>query len=101
LVVKVDFLRYRDNRQLEEIQSFLKCSSARIDLPISTIGLVSKRFLEYCRLLHKKYEFKITQDISCNGGYVVNFDGTTEKNSGVINFVVVDRASIFTDLSNK
>ena len=68
LVVKVGLLRYRDNRQLEEIQSFLKCSSARIDLPISTIGLVSKRFLEYCRLLHKKYEFKITLDINCNGG---------------------------------
>lgn len=93
LVVKVGLLRYRDNRQLQEIQSFLKCSSARIDLPISTIGLVSKRFLEYCRLLHKKYEFKIVQDISCNGGYVANFDGTTEKNSGVINFVVMDSLS--------
>lgn len=90
LVVKVGLLRYRDNRQLEEIQSFLKCSSARIDLPISTIGLVAKRFLEYCKLLHEKYEFKIKNDINSNGGYVAHFDGTTEKMSGVINFVVMD-----------
>lgn len=90
LVVKVGLLRYRDNRQLEEIQSFLKCSSARIDLPISTIGLVAKRFLEYCKWLHEKYEFKIKNDINSNGGYVAHFDGTTEKMSGVINFVVMD-----------
>lgn len=90
LVVKVGLLRYRDNRQLEEIQSFLKCSSARIDLPISTTGLVAKRFLEYCKLLHEKYEFKIKNDINSNGGYVAHFDGTTEKMSGVINFVVMD-----------
>jgi hypothetical protein len=90
LVVKVGLLRYRDNRQLEEIQSFLKCSSARIDLPISTIGLVAKRFLEYCKWLHDKYEFKIKNDINSNGGYVAHFDGTTEKMSGVINFVVMD-----------
>ena len=90
LVVKVGLLRYRDNRQLEEIQSFLKCSSARIDLPISTIGLVAKRFLEYCKLLNEKYEFKIKNDINSNGGYIAHFDGTTEKMSGVINFVVMD-----------
>lgn len=90
LVVKVGLLRYRDNRQLEEIQSFLKCSSAKTDLPISTIGLVAKRFLEYCKLLHEKYEFKIKNDINSNGGYVAHFDGTTEKMSGVINFVVMD-----------
>lgn len=59
-------------------------------MPISTIGLVAKRFLEYCKLLHEKYEFKIKNDINSNGGYVAHFDGTTEKMSGVINFVVMD-----------
>ena len=63
LVVKVGLLRYRDNRQLEEIQSFLKCSSAKINLPLSTIGLIAKRFLKYCKLFHEKYEFKIKTDI--------------------------------------
>ena len=33
------------------------------------------------------------RDINCNGGYVANFDGTTEKNSGAINFVVMDSLS--------
>ena len=93
MVVKVGLLRYRDNRQLEEIQSFLKCSSAKIDLSVSTIGMISKRFLEYCKLFHKKYEYKIKEDIRSNGGYVANFDGTTEKNCGVINFVVIDSLS--------
>jgi len=41
-------------------------------------------------LLHEKYEFKIKNDINSNGGYVANFDGTTEKMSGIINFVVMD-----------
>jgi len=93
LVVKVGLLRYRDHCQLEEIQAFLKCSSARIDLPITTIGIIAKRFLEYCKFLHKKYEYKIKEDIKSNGGYVANFDGTTEKKSGVINFVVMDSLS--------
>ena len=90
MVVKAGLLRYRDNRQLEEIQSFLKCSPAGIDLPVSTIGLIAKRFLEYCKLLHEKYQFKIKDDINSNGGYVAHFDGTTEKMSGVINFAVMD-----------
>lgn len=93
MVVKVGLLRYRDNRQLEEIQSFLKCSPARIDLPVSTIGMISKRFLEYCKLLHKKYEYKIREDISSNGRYVAHYDGTTEKKCGVINFLVMDSLS--------
>ena len=93
MVVKVGLLRYRDNRQLEEIQSLLKCSPAKIDLSASTIGMISKRFLEYCKLLHKKYEHKIKEDINSNGGYVANFDGTTEKGCGVINFVVMDSLS--------
>lgn len=93
MVVKVGLLRYRDNRQLEEIQAFLKCSSAKIDLSISTIGMISKRFLEYCKLLHRKYEYKIKEDMNSKGGYVANFDGTTEKKCGVINFVVMDSLS--------
>lgn len=79
LLVKIGTLRYSDHRQLEEIQVFLKCSSSRIDLPISTIGMISKRFLEFCKLFHKKYEYKIKEDIKCNGGFILNFDGTTEK----------------------
>ena len=93
MMVKVGLLRYRDHRQLEEIQTFLKYSSAKIDLSISTIGMISKRFLEYCKLLHIKYEYKIKEDIGSQGGYVANFDGTTEKNCGKINFVVMDSLS--------
>ncbi len=93
MVVKVGLLRYRDNRQLEEIKAFLNYSSSKIDLPISTIGMISKRFLEYCKLLHQKYEFKIKEDIKSNGGFVANFDGTTEKNSCVIDFAVRDSLS--------
>jgi len=93
MVVKVGLLRYRDNRQLEEIQSFLKCSSAKIDFSLSTIGMIAKRFLEFCKLLHKKYEYKIKEDIRSNGGYVAHYDGTTEKKCGVINFVVMDSLS--------
>lgn len=93
LVVKVGLLRYRDHRQLEEIRAFLRCCPTNIDLPISTIGLISKRFLEYCKLLHEKYEDMIQEDIQANGGYVAHFDGTTEKKSGVLNFVVMDSLS--------
>jgi hypothetical protein len=79
MVVKVGLLRYCDHRQLEEIKTLLKCSSAKIDFPISTIGMISKRFLEYCKLLHRKYEYKIKEDINANGGLVAHYDGTTEK----------------------
>ncbi len=101
MVVKVGLLRYRDNRQLEEVKAFLKCSSSKIDLPISTIGMISKRFLEYCKLFHKKYEYKIKEDIISNGGFVANFDGTTEKNSGVIAFAVRDSLSGHVLISEK
>ena len=47
LVVKIGLLHYRDHRQLEEIKAFLNGSAAKIDLPISTLGAVSRRFLEY------------------------------------------------------
>ena len=93
MVVKVGLLRYCDHRQLEEIKTLLKYSSAKIDFPISTIGMISKRFLEYCKLLHRKYEYKIKKDINANGGLVAHYDGTTEKKSGVINFVVMDSLS--------
>lgn len=93
LMVKIGLLRYREHRQLEEIHAFLKCSSAKIDLPISTIGMISKRFLEYCKLFHQKYEYKIKKDIKANGGAVVHYDGATEKGCGVINFIVKDSLS--------
>lgn len=56
LLVKIGLLRYRDHQQLEEIQSFLKCPSVNISLPISTMGMAAKRFLVYCKYLHKKME---------------------------------------------
>lgn len=93
MVVKVGLLRYRDHLQLEEIKTFLKCSPAKIDFPISTIGVIAKRFLEFCKLFHKKYEYRIIDDINANGGFVAHYDGTTEKMSSVINFVVKDSLS--------
>ena len=93
MVVKVGLLRYRDHLQLDEIKTFLKCSPAKIDFPVSTIGMISKRFLEFCKLFHKKHEYKIKEDINSNGGFVAHYDGTTEKKSGIINFVVKDSLS--------
>ena len=93
MVVKIGLLRYRDHLQLGEIRTFLKCSPAKIDFPISTIGVIAKRFLEFCKLFHKKYEYKIKDDISANGGFIAHYDGTTEKMSSVINFVIKDSLS--------
>lgn len=90
LVVKVGHLRYHDHRQLEEIQGHLKCSSAKIDLPLSTIAMIAKRYLEFCKRLHEKYEDKILQDIHANGGFILHFDGTTEVRAGQLNFVLRD-----------
>ena len=93
LLVKIGLLRYRDHQQLEEIQGFLKSSSANIDLPLSTIGMVAKRFLEYCKKLHKSYEYKIKEDIKSNGGYILQFDGSTEELCGQLSFVMLDGLS--------
>jgi hypothetical protein len=90
LVVKVGRLRYDDHRQLEEIQSFLSCSSAKLALPVSTIGMIAKRYLGFCKRLHEKYEDKILEDIQANGGYILHFDGTTEVRAGQSNFVLRD-----------
>jgi len=93
LIVKIGLLRYRNHMQLGEIQNSLKYGYASIDLPISTIGLIGKRFLEYCKMLHQKYENKIKAEILSNAGYTLHFDGTTEKQSNVIVFVVKDSIS--------
>ena len=93
MMVKIGLLRYRDHCQLEEIQSFLKCSSANIEFPITTISMISKRFLEYCKLLHHKLEYLIKSDIEKNGGFVAHFDGSTEKGCGIINFIIKDGLS--------
>ncbi|MCK5677729.1 MAG: hypothetical protein KAH72_04570 [Flavobacteriaceae bacterium] len=93
LIVKIGLLRYQEHKQLNEIKNHLKYGYASIDLSISTIGLIGKRFLEYCKLLHQKYEPKIRSEISSNGGYALHFDGTTEKQSKVIVFVVKDSIS--------
>jgi len=90
LVVKVGRLRYDDHRQLEEIQGYLKCSPAKIDLPLSTIGMIAKRFLEFCSLLHKKYEPLILNDITQNGGFYLHFDGSTEASCGKNNLLILD-----------
>ncbi len=90
LVVKVGRLRYDDHRQLEEIQGYLKCSPANIDLPLSTIGMIAKRFLEFCRLLHEKYEPLIHDDITKNGGFYLHFDGSTEASCGKNNLLILD-----------
>lgn len=87
LVVRIGKLRYEEHRQLKEIQSYLKCSSAKINLPVSTIGTVAKRFLVFCRLFHEKYEAHIADDIKRNGGYFLHFDGTTEKKCSKCNFL--------------
>ncbi|MCP3926236.1 MAG: hypothetical protein GY714_27030 [Desulfobacterales bacterium] len=93
LLVKVGELRYQDHRQLEEIKTFLKCSMAKTDLPLSTIGMISKRYLECCKRLHEKYEGQIIEDIRANGGYVLHFDGSTEQKCGKTTFVVKDSKS--------
>lgn len=93
LLIKVGELRYQDHRQLEEIQTFLKCSEAKIDLPLSTIGMISKRYLKFCKGLHEKHEDKILQDIQTNGGYVLHFDGSTEQKCGKVSFVLKDSIS--------
>ncbi len=90
LVVKVGRLRYDDHRQLEEIQGYLKCSPANIDLPLSTIGMIAKRFLEFCCLLHEKYEPLILDDITKNGGFYLHFDGSTESMCGKNNLLILD-----------
>jgi len=93
LLVKVGELRYQDFRQLEEINAFLKCSEAKLDLPLSTIGMISKRYLEFCRKLHEKHEDHIIKDIRSNGGYALHFDGSTEQKCGKTSFVVKDSIS--------
>jgi hypothetical protein len=93
LLVKVGELRYQDNRQLEEIKTFLKCSEAKIDLPLSTIGMISKRYLEFCKRLHEKHEDQIINDIRSNGGYALHFDGSTEQKCGKTSLVVKDSIS--------
>lgn len=93
LLVKVGELRYQDNRQLEEIKTFLKCSAAKINLPLSTIGMIAKRYLEYCKRLHEKHEKQIIEDIRANGGYALHFDGSTEQKCGKISFVLKDSIS--------
>ncbi|MBC8147038.1 MAG: hypothetical protein H8E98_03500 [Bacteroidetes bacterium] len=93
LLVKIGLLRYRDHLQLEEIQTFLKCNSAKIMLPISTISMIARRFLKYCKLIHQKCESRIKADINGNGGFIAHFDGSTEKGCGVINFIVKDGLS--------
>ena len=93
LVVKIGRLRYDDHRQLREIQAYLKCSSARIDLPLSTIGLIAKRFLESCKKLHQTNEAAICKDIRINGGYFLHFDGSTEEKCGQCSLVFMDSRS--------
>jgi len=93
LLVKVGQLRYRDHRQLEEVNTFLKCSQARINVPLSTIGMISKRYLEFCKRLHDNYEDQIIRDIASEGGYVLHFDGSTEQKCGKTSFVVKDSMS--------
>jgi hypothetical protein len=93
LVVRIGKLRYDEHRQLEEIQNYLKCSSAKINLPISTIGMIAKRFLLFCRLLHEKYEARICDDIKANGGYFLHFDGSTEKKCDKCNLLILDSIS--------
>lgn len=93
LVVKVGRLRYDDHRQLHEIQAYLKCSSARIDLPLSTIGTIAKRFLVFTQLLHQSRESSICEDISANGGYFLHFDGSTEQKCGLCSLVLLDSRS--------
>lgn len=93
LVVKVGELRYRDHHQLEEVQTFLKCSEARIDLQLSTIGLISKRYLVLCKKKHEKNKDVVLKDISANGGFVLHFDGSTEQKCGKVSFVLKDSLS--------
>ena len=93
LLVKVGELRYQDLRQLEEIKTFLKCSEAKVDLPLSTIGMISKRYLEFCKRLHEKHEDQIIKDIRSNGGYALHFDGSTEQKCGKTSLVVKDSIS--------
>jgi len=93
LAVKIGRLRYDGQRQLHEIQSYLKCSPAMIDLPISTIGMIAKRFLEFCWLFHQSYERLIQDDINRNGGYFLHFDGSTEQKCGLCSLVLMDSRS--------
>ena len=93
LVVKVGSLRYDDHRQLHEIQTYLKCSPARIELPLSTIGFVAKRFLDICRLLHQSRESEIFEQIRGNGGYFLHFDGSTEQKCGQCSLILLDPES--------
>lgn len=93
LVVKIGRLRYEEHRQLHEIQSFLKCSPAKLHLPLSSVGMVAKRFLEFCQLLHQSRQPEIVKALSASGGYFLHFDGSTEQKSGKCSLVLIDSRS--------
>lgn len=77
LIVAVGLARYRDGRQNGEIRRDLRKRHG-LEVPISTIGDLAHRFLDYAGALHYRSAPAIRAYLQGRGGYVLHIDGTCE-----------------------
>ena len=79
VLVDVGLSMFVECRNEKQIQSKLKRSN--IPISIRQIGYLSKRFIAYLAIAHKKSSSKIKDLFSQRGGYVLHLDGTCEGDS--------------------
>ena len=70
------FLKYRNGT---EIQAELK--EKNIQISLSEIGYLGKKFIIYLALAHQEIEKQIRNSLALNGGYILHLDATCDKDS--------------------
>ena len=64
-----------------EIEVMNELKSLNIFISASEIGYLSKKFILYLSVLHKKCSTQISESMQKQGGYILHTDGTTEGGS--------------------
>ncbi len=84
VIAQVGLARFLQCRQNEEIRIDLSRRRGGIEVPVSTVGYLARKFVAYFQIVHDESMPLLRAAMKDRGGYILHIDGTCEEGSGVI-----------------
>ncbi len=84
VIAQVGLERFLQCRQNDEIRIDLSRRRCGIEVPVSTVGYLARKFAAYFQIVHDESMPLLRAAMKDRGGYILHIDGTCEEGSGVV-----------------
>ena len=84
VIAQVGLERFLQCRQNDETRIDLSRRRCGIEVPVSTVGYLARKFVAYFQIVHDESMPILRAAMKDRGGYILHIDGTCEEGSGVV-----------------